>query len=232
MSSSDAPGRIIMGLQSKRLGEECRIGVWTAETEAELLARVRAKAREQAKEILARAMEEAEQIKGRIREEAYAECLAQVRQEIKASQDELCSRAGAILTAISREQHKVWDVYRQELVELLKVAVEKIVRREMDENGERCLTALLEEGLELLDAHRELTVTVRSRDAGMIEELLGKAKTRFPSLERWRVKPSSSMKEGGVILETGFGLVDNSVSSRMESIRTILDQLSLGEDKE
>jgi flagellar assembly protein FliH len=231
MSSSDAPGRIIMGLQSQRLGSGCRVGVWTAETEAELMNRVRIKAREQAKEILTQAMEEAELVKSRIREEAYAECLAQVRSEIQASHEELCTRVGKILTAISREQHKVCDDYRREIVELLKVSVEKAVRKEMDGDGERCLNVLLEEGLELLDAHRELTVTVRPKDVLMIEQLLEKAKARFPSLDRWRVKQGAAMKEGGVVLETGFGLVDNSVSSRLESIRTILDQLSFGEDK-
>jgi flagellar biosynthesis/type III secretory pathway protein FliH len=176
------------------------------------------------------AMEEVERVKSRIREDAYEECLAQVRQEIGASHDELCTRVGTFLSAISREQHSLCDSYRKELVELLKVSVGKAVRKELDKDGERCLNELLEEGLELLDAHRELTVTVRPKDAAMIEELLNTAKSKFPSLERWRVKPNDSMKEGGVILETGFGLVDNSITGRLESVRSILDQLSLGED--
>jgi flagellar assembly protein FliH len=237
MSSSEqsgpAPlGRIILSAQSQRLGSECRVTLWTEEAEAELMVRVRAKAREQAKEILAKAMEEVERLKSRIREDAYAECLAQVRLEIGASHEELCARVGGILTAISKEQHTLCDTYRKELVELLKVSVGKAVRKELEEDGERCLNELLEEGLELLDAHRELTVTVRPQDAGMIEELLNKAKAKFPSLERWRVKPSATLAEGGVILETGFGLVDNSISGRLESVRDILDQLSLGENGE
>jgi flagellar assembly protein FliH len=232
MSSSDAPGRIILGVQEQRLGNESRAAVWTNEAEEELISRVRAKAREQAKEILARAMEEAELVKSRIREEVYAECLAQVRREIGASHEDLCTRVGEFLTALAREQHKICGDYREELVELLKISVEKGVRREMDADGEGYLSGLLEEGLELLDAHRELTVTVRSQDARMIGDLLEKAKARFPSLERWRIKQSSAMSEGGVVLETGFGLVDNSVASRLDSIRTILDQLSLGEEKE
>jgi flagellar assembly protein FliH len=237
MSSSEhggtpPPGRIIMGMQSQRLGDGCRVVVWTEEREAELMARVRAKAREQARQILSHAMEEAERIKGRIREEVYAECMARVRREIQQSHDALCERAGTLLTAISREQHKICGEHRMELVELLKVAVEKAMRREMAESGERYLGALLEEGLELLDAHRELTVTVRPQDVPVVEELLARAKVRFPSLERWRVKSSASLEDGGVILETGFGLVDNSTATRLESIRDIMEQLSFGEDKE
>jgi flagellar assembly protein FliH len=237
MSSSEhggtpPPGRIIMGMQSERLSDGCRVVVWTEEREAELMARVRAKAREQARQILSQAMEEAERVKGRIREEVHSECMAELRREIQQSQDALCERAGTLLTAISREQHKICMEHRKELVELLKIAVEKAVRNEVVENGERYLGALLEEGLELLDAHRELTVTVRPQDVPAVEDLLGRAKAKFPSLERWRVKSSASMESGGLILETGFGLVDNSTATRLESIRAIMDQLSLGEDRE
>lgn len=239
MSSSDrggkngsAPaGRIIMGLQSRSLSEG-NIAVWTEEAEAELLNRVRSKARLQAKEIISKAMAEAEQIKARIREEVYQECLEQVRGEVARSHAQLCETAHRMFSTLQDEQQNIFEQYRDELVELVRVCVEKGLRLELDHDRRSCLAALLEEGLELIDSHRELTLTVCPQDGEQLEELLKALKENFPSLEKWRIKTRPGLEPGGVILESSYGLVDNSVKGRLESVREVLEHLALGDEQE
>jgi flagellar biosynthesis/type III secretory pathway protein FliH len=42
-----------------------------------------------------------------------------------------------------------------------------------------------------------------------------------------QVVPSNDLEKGGVVVENENGIVDNSIESRLQAVRQILDQISL-----
>lgn len=227
-SELSTPGRVIMGLRSQSLSQDAfgggRIAVWTEEAEAELLDRVRVKAREEAKAILAKAMVEAEELRKAAREQGFAQGVETVREEF-------AGKISLVLAGIDKGKKVIWQEHRSDIAILLKLAVERVMGIELSERREESLGKLLDEALDLIDAHRDLTIKVNPADVKLLEELLDRAKSKFPALERWRVKPDAGLNPGGVILESHDGVVDNSLTSRMQSVGAVLDLLALSDER-
>ncbi len=240
MSLSDAPrkitgGRVIMGLRTRDLEEvnaESRqaVRIDTPETEARFLERVREKARGKASEIINQAMTEAKEIRNKAREEGRARGMARADQEIQATREELSSNMGKVIASLKNEQSKIRNEYLQDMVLVLRASVEKILGLEIQENRINILESLLDQSLDLAESNKKLTLTVSPDDEEILKELLENAREKYPVVEGCRIKSSAKIKKGGLILENGNGMVDNTLDSRFEQIKKIVEQVSLEED--
>lgn len=241
MSLSDAQrkfsgGRVIIGLQTRDLDEMNMeagnaIRIATPETEERFLERVREKARQKAAQIITQAMQEARQIREKAREEGLSQGLAQADEEISAIKDELSSNVGKIFSNLKKEKLKIWDEHRQDMVLVLKASVDKVLGIELSENRTRVMESLMHQALELVESTKELTLAVCPEDEEVIKSLLEQAREKRPEIGSYRIKASGKIKKGGLILENGNGVVDNSIDSRFEQIRKVIAEISLSEEE-
>ncbi|QLA17507.1 FliH/SctL family protein [Desulfolutivibrio sulfoxidireducens] len=196
--------------------------------EAEFWERVRAKAQDKAREIMAQAMAEAERLKASARAEGLAEGTEQARVQFDAHLDEMGKAFAETLAAIQKDRKTLWASYQRDFTTLLRLALEKTLGILLDERRRDVLGSLLDEALDVIDSRTELTVTVNPDDAPMIEELLSRASATRQGLERWRVKGDASLTPGGVRLESRDGMADNTVDSRFAEVAHVFDRLSVG----
>lgn len=229
MSLSKA-GRIILGKSCGEMHEDelevPRVS-WDAESEERLLQRVRQRAKEEAKSIIAEAQQEA----ASIRSEAYAEGLQSAQEEtrnrIREEKRALQQKVNRILGSLDQEKDAIWKGYKEDILQLIALAVEKVLLVQLDEQRREVLAGLLDESLELLDTSRECTLYVCSRDEELVASLLEETKARYPHLSGWQVKASSEIEPGGLILENAESKVDNTVSNRWQAVRDVLEQIGL-----
>jgi len=210
-----------------------RNSLWNAAVEAEYMERVRAKAAAKAQEIVSLAMTEAEHLKQQAQEEGYAQGVATAQEQLAAAHQDMADSLAQALASVDVGRRQIWDDYRQDIVTLLGLAVEKILGIELGTRRNDILGHLLDQALDSIDAQRGLTIRVNPQDAETMREILDMGRERHPGLERWRLKNDPTMQPGGLIVESGQGIVDNSLESRMALVQSVLDQLEIpGEEQD
>jgi flagellar assembly protein FliH len=225
-------GRVILGPQAHGLGEmsvadlqgERRQG-WTDKDSEEYRRRVRERAEATARDIIAAAVAEGRALREQAVAEGLAEGRGQARAEAEAAVQAQAEALARTLTAAQRVGRDLWAGYRRDVLDLLHLMLQRLLRVEMDERRATILGALLDQALDAIDSRRALTVRVHPQDQALTQDLLERAKARHPGLERWAVRPDATLDQGGVILESDRGMVDNSLASRMALVEPILDQL-------
>ncbi|MFP4168269.1 MAG: FliH/SctL family protein [Desulfonatronovibrionaceae bacterium] len=230
LSSSGPGGRVIIGLQSRDLQdmEHSEDSHWLDErSQSEFIQRVKEKARDAAREVIASAMKEREEIKARAYEEGLAAGREEARAEREKESKELADKIGRALADISGEQQRICAAYRQDLVLLLRAAVDKVLGWQMEEAREKILFALFDEAVSLLESGREITVRVCEEDKEIVAKGVERLRESRPSLGSVQVVASQELKKGGVVVEDESGMVDNSLDARLEAVRAVLDQVSL-----
>lgn len=248
MSSSNAmaqgsgkkKNKIILGPDSSGLTElsldeledRNRRNAWDDRNEDVFFERVRGKAKDKAKEILASAMAEAETIKAKAAEEGRAEGLQAARQEVDAMLGQQAEALAEILQQAQAGSKQLWEAYRQDIVALVRLAVEKVLTVQLEQNHEQILGSLLDEALDNIDSHRELVIRVNPDDSELMRELLERAAQTHTTLANWKIKPDKNMAQGGVILESDQGMVDNSVQARSGIILEIFDKLGITDEED
>jgi flagellar assembly protein FliH len=228
-------GRVIVGLESKLLSEietnQFDQPLLKPEIEVQFLERVRLRAEQKAREIIAQAMEEAETIRNQSRQEGLAEGLAEGRAEADREIENLKQEFGAqfsrLMASIQEEKSKIWQEYQEELVLLTKVAVEKVLGVTLAENKEQILANLFHQALEQIEKKKELLIKVNPDDAELMQEMLEKARAECPQLDRCQIQPDAAIEQGGVILETKNSIVNNTIDARYTEVKKILDQLDV-----
>ena len=219
----DTPGPDQMSIQELEGKKKL---TWDGAMDEEFISRVRGKAQVMAKDIIAKAMLEAEDIHERARQEGFAQGIAQGDEMLRAQLEETALGLSQVLETIRAQTEEIWAVRRADMLQLIHVAVEKIVAVEIDERRAEILEQLLEEALDRLESDRFLTVRCAAEDAPVLEELLKKAQTTNPKLDKWLIKPDPRIS-AGVVLEAVNAKVENGVDGRWEGVREILDQLTL-----
>jgi len=239
-SQPDKPltGRVIIGLGGQGPGETTveeiesrRRGSagpgWSPKTEEEYLRRVRERATSMAKDILEKAMAEAEAVREQAAKEGFEQGMAQAQEQVQTMLQEQADTLAGMLGTLQNAGPALWEKHREDMVAVVRLAVEKAVRLELDSHRSEILAGLLDQALESIDNLRGLSVRVHPGDAEGMELLLEQAKARHPDLERWRVKADKTLSPGGLVVESDQGMVDNSLEVRHKAINDILDQLDL-----
>ncbi|MFO7818245.1 MAG: FliH/SctL family protein [Thermodesulfobacteriota bacterium] len=223
-------GRVIIGLHSKELdvvqNSESK-NFWDEGTQKEFMERVKKRAQGAAREIIANAMREAEEIKSA----AYTDGLQQGRKDARSEEEQraknFSKKVSKAMDSIATGREKIWSEYREDLVLLAKTAVDKILGWQMDEDREKVLSTLFEKSIELLDSGQEITVRVRPADKEIMQNVVDESVKDNPKFGHVQVVEDKTLEQGGVILESKSGIVDNSIQTRLKSIRQILDQVDL-----
>ncbi|GKT33137.1 hypothetical protein ADUPG1_002403, partial [Aduncisulcus paluster] len=209
-------GRVIMGLDSNNKTQEMSIQemegkkkpTWNEDTDREYYERVKAKAQNMAKEIIAKAMTEAEQIRANAQAEGYS--------------------AGQQQAAIQNQSHNVMMAQSADAISLVFMVIEKTLAVEMEARRQEILASLLDDALNRIDSMTQLVIKVSPADSEIIGPLLEQARTEHPDLDKWRVKADPAIDNGGVIVEAADAMIENTVTSRWEGVQEILGQLTPG----
>lgn len=225
--SSDAPcpGRVIYGLHSRD-----GVGLnrppsttWNTETEDHYMEQVRQRAQQMAKEILAQALAEAEGIRAGARDEGFAagreEAQALARTEAARVRDFM----DALHAALVAEKERAYSSHKEALFQILRLAFEKTLGVMLDEQREQVLVTLFEEAVAQLQARTCVTVYVCRADLDLATDLAGQTRERRGDLPELRISACDDLEPGGVRVESGDGLVDNSITARFEQVRAILE---------
>jgi flagellar assembly protein FliH len=239
MSSSDAAeqkyftGKVLMGVDTpgpdqmslQEMEGKKRLS-WDDSAGDELMRRVRARAQAMAKDLLMQAQAEAEQIKADAHDQGYQEGLQQAQAELDQAVTSISQQFGATLTSLQSQGRTLFSQQRQEIVGLIKLAVNKLIGQAMDQDREAVSGRLLEEALERIDSRRELTVRCSPEDLELMDELLRQAQQNHPDLKNWKIRADQAVRGGGVVLDSGVGMVDNTLDARMQSVSFVFDQLT------
>lgn len=225
---SDQPfltGRLIHGLRHRdaNILNRPSAAVWNDETEARYMEVVRERAQQMAREILAQALVEAEQIRLQAREEGLAAAREEVSALARAEAAKVSAFLGTLQAALHAEKDRVYAEHRQLLFRTLQLAFEKTLGVMLAEERERALNALFEEAVDQLQTTGCITVHVCPADLELARDLVERTREERPDLPELRVCQCADLELGGVRIESGDGLVDNSIAARFEQVRTILD---------
>lgn len=201
--------------------------VWDEKTEAEYMGRVRERAVAKAAEILSEARVEAERLHQQAKEEGYAQGLAESKAEVESFRAELGASVGAVIEAIEGQSSNIFDRYRSDLVDLTKLAVEKVLSTELSSDRAAGIDNLFKQAMEKLENRTSITVKVSPDDEAIVSDLVASAQLKYPDLKVWNVRADSSVTPGGLLLESQDSLIDNRIESRKEIIRNVLDSLEL-----
>ncbi|SMF07490.1 FliH/SctL family protein [Desulfovibrio gilichinskyi] len=227
-------GRVIMGLDSNNNAQEMTIQemegkkkpTWDKDTDQEYFERVKVKAQNMAKNIIAKAMAEAEQLKADAKTEGYAEGKTQAAAEGEQHMIGFSQQLGQTLAGIQEQSKSVMAAQSTDVISLAFMVIEKALGVEMEERRQEILAALLDEALSRIDSQTMLTVKVSPVDQQLIAELLEQAQTNHPGLSKWRIKADPAIDNGGIILEAEDAMIDNTITSRWEGVQEILEQLA------
>ncbi|WP_319543365.1 FliH/SctL family protein [uncultured Pseudodesulfovibrio sp.] len=232
-NSPHLTGKVIIGMDSPGPDqvtiqelEGKRQLLWDDATNEEYLDRVKKKAMEAAKEIKVLAELEAEALRATARHEGYAEGLALAQEDINHHIQEVSTQGEALLAKLGAHGATLFEERRQDILNLIRLAVEKTLKVELDEKRMASLEALMREALERIESQRQLTIKCHPDDIVGLEEYLHTIQDRNPSLEYWSVKGDASIESGGVVIEGAGGKVDNTIDTRWQSVEPIFDQLA------
>ena len=229
-------GRVIMGLDSNNKTQEMTIQemegkkkpTWNEDTDREYYERVKAKAQNMAKEIIAKAMTEAEQIRANAQAEGYAAGQQQAAQEAEQHLIGFSQNVAQTLQTIQDQSHNVMMAQSADAISLVFMVIEKTLSVEMETRRQEILASLLDDALNRIDSMTQLVIKVSPADSEIIGPLLEQAQTEHPDLAKWRVKADPAIDNGGVIVEAADAMIENTITSRWESVQEILGQLTPG----
>lgn len=219
------PCRVIYGLHSRDgvgLNRPPTL-TWNTETEDHYMEQVRQRAQQMAKDILAQALAEAEQIRARAQAEGFAAGQEQANSMAQAETAKVCSFMDTIQAAMVAEKERIYSEHKQSLFQILRLAFEKTLGVMLDEQREQVLNTLFEEAVSQLQAKTCITVHVCAEDLELAKSLADQTREKRSDLPELRICASLDLAPGGVRIESGDGLVDNSIAARFEQVRAILD---------
>jgi flagellar assembly protein FliH len=192
--------------------------------------RVRDRAALRAGDILAQARLEAEQLKAQAMQEGYNAGLEQAQQELETFQQTMSDSVAGVLEAIQGQCSGIFSKWRQDIVTLLRVAVQRAVGLEISENRARILESLLVKSIDILDTQRKLIVRVNPEDEAAVNDILTTTQQRQSGLEAWSVKGDAAISPGGLVVESRDGMVDNTIETRFALVDQILEQIVIPGD--
>ncbi|MBI9081813.1 MAG: flagellar assembly protein FliH [Pseudodesulfovibrio sp.] len=231
--SPNLSGKVVIGMNSPGPNEMSiqelegkRQLIWDDATNEQYLERVKGKAKEKAKEILLLAELEAEALRATARIEGYETGIAQAQADIKQHTQAMSTEVENILGQLGAQGSTIFEDRKQDIMGLIRMAVQKTLKVEMDEKRTASLEALLLEALERIESQRQLAIKCAPEDATDLEAFLKTIQERNPTLKYWTVKGDPSLELGGIIVEAAEGKVDNSIATRWAGVEPILEQLA------
>jgi len=207
--------------------EHARSTSWTPADEKQYLARVRERAGQMATSLLADARREAERIKETAREKGYATGLENAKAELDEFRSGMGEAVSGVLGAIEGQCAHIFQQWREDIIALARICVEKVICIELSEGRRAMLEALLVDSVSVLEQRRHLVIRVHPEDEAMLADLVGLAREQYSDVSNWRVKADESISPGGMVVESESSLAEGRLESRMAAVQAILDSLVL-----
>ncbi len=227
MSSSSI--NIILGKSGLKLKQEDisrALRIDPEEEAKEFFVRVKRRAEQEAKKIIEEAYKEAEKIKQqayldakREKENELNKLIDQKRKELK----EYGKRLGNILSSLNIEKEKLLQQYKEDLVEFIKIAVEKTLQVVLTDKYTDVFFALLKEAIKILDNQKDVKVFVNKDDVPLVNDLFNSIDIK--SLN-WEVVGQEDVEKGTIVLKTNKVIIDNSIHQRLSHTKEMVNQLS------
>lgn len=237
MSSSDDGknriwGTVYMGGNTFSLGnvEGAPRQNWTEADEAAYLERVRQKAVDMASGIIEEARGEAAAIRENARNEGYDEGMVQAERELEEFQTAISGSVSGVLAAIEGQCSAIFANWREDLVTLLRLAVEKAVGMPLVDDKAKLIEEVYLQSVAALENRRNLVIRVNPEDEPAIADIVAMTQARFPDLKAWSVKGEPSVTPGGLVVESDDSLADNRVEKRAALVNEVLKGLSLPQE--
>lgn len=220
-------GTIYSKGQEHTLGgiEYTRSTAWTQADEDDYLARIKEKATAMAASILEEAKSEAENIKQKAHEEGYNQGLAEAQAELTAFQNGVSDSVNAVLSSIEGQCSNIFSQWREEIVGVARLAVEKVTAIEISEERAAMLDALISESVAALETRRSIIIKVNQEDEPVISDIISMAQEKFPDVKSWRVKADASITPGGMVVESESSLVEGKLESRIAAVDEVMSKL-------
>lgn len=209
--------------------ENARSTAWTEKDEAEYLQRVKGKAEQMAAGLIAAARGEADQIRDEARKEGYEAGLRDAQEELENFRAGMTETVQSVLGAIEGQCSHIFEQWREDLVAVTRLAVERVTGLELSERRQESLEALLVEAVGLLEKRRELVIRVNPEDEPLVADIVEQTKERFADVRSWRTKADPEISPGGIVVESESSLAEGRLESRIAAVDEVLRRLSLPE---
>ncbi len=183
---------------------------------------VRKEAEKRCEDIIKKAEEEAKKKASEITDEAYKKGFTEGKMEGKRKGEIEANRLIATfsntLTSLSELYEEATKKIEAEVVmELAIMIAEKIIKEEIKEN-KKVVLSNIETAIKRGLSEESITVLVNLADFGLAEEwrerLLKSSKGK-----KIDIREDSSIEQGGCKVQTGFGIIDATISSQLQKIK-------------
>ncbi len=234
LSSDDNDNSSAWGTIFSRGGEHSLGGMeqgkstcWTADDEAEYLGRVKEKATVMAKNLLDDAKAEAARIQESAHQDGYNQGLADAQAELDAFRSAMADSVATVLSAIEGQCSHIFAQWRDDLVAITRLAVEKGTGIYISEDRAQMLESLLVEAVDVLEKRRELIIRVNPEDEPVVADIVDVTRGKYPDVKAWRVRADASISSGGMVVESESSLAEGRVEARLAAVEEVLQRLSL-----
>lgn len=160
-------------------------------------------------------------------EEAYQHSLDEAREELDALRSNMADSVSAVIAAIEGQTGVIYDNWRDDIIAVSKLAVEKIAAVQLDEERVASLTTLLNDAVSTLKKDRRLVIMVSPDDEAVIADILETTKAKYPDITTWEVRGNPDITPGGLVMESEYSLAESLVESRKAAVNTVLSHLTL-----
>ena len=155
--------------------------------------------------------------------------MAAAEAELNDFRSAMSDSVSAVLNALQAQSSAIADAWREELILLVRLAVEKVTGLVLSEERNALLEALFTQAVASLENRRSLVVHVNPEDEPAIADIIALTANKYPELKSWSVRPDDAIAPGGLKVESDDSLVDNRLEMRAALVNEILDRLNLPE---
>lgn len=207
--------------------EHSQSTAWTEKDEAAYFERVKQKAGQMAEGMLAEAKAQAEQIRADAEQQGYEKGLEAAQEELNAFRNAMADSVSAVLHTLQEQGPRIFEQWREDVVGVVRVAVQRITAKEISEHRKEVLEGLLVEAVGLLEKRRELVIRVNPDDEPVINDIISLTRDRFDDVRSWRVKPDLAITPGGMVVESESSLAEGRLEARIAAVDEVLERLTL-----
>jgi flagellar assembly protein FliH len=206
--------QVLDGLKQREKDLRAETLVWLAQQKG-LLAAEQAEIEKQlaeAKDIREHSqsvLTDAEAVYASAEQRGFAKGMEMAEIEAAIRHAEAAQTYGRILTAIQAQARIIFDSWREDLISLIRQAVETGSSWILDAERANILAEMFAVAVRNLEDRRRLVISAHPDDTSLLEDLLKLAKERF-DIGQWEIAAEPALAVGSLILESPSGRVDSS----------------------
>ncbi len=174
-------------------------------------------------EVLIQAETEAENI----RRKAHQEGFESGRVEAAAQMTEAAERLMRAAGEMNGQQQAILRELEQEIIDLVLLAVSKVVTQELKINKEVVVGAV-QAALERVGRSRSVKIRLNPEDLALITERKSELEMTHPRLSELDLMADPDVALGGCVVETEFEEIDSTLETRLASLSEVMEQVLKG----